>query len=227
METATANYFLVRCVGEYFIQSGTSHMLRTFDIELKLPQWDHALSLCRFHVLPMLIGKKDQSFQSIRRCVVVSITTKTGGPVAGLPVALQNHEQLRALVESNNISLDVDMYTDIIGLRGRVKFALAHPEQFEKEEVRKRKSYATLHTALDLNADAFNAVSIPEAEFKTTVEKDKKGEMLAGGPPPDTTSQSGDTTEEDTTPPTEPPVSEAGAAGTAKEDEEVDLGDFA
>jgi len=224
MDMKDMNYFIVRCVGEYFIQSGTDNMLRMFDIELKLPKWDHALGLCRFHLLPKLISKKDLAYKQMRRCVILSITTKDGGPVVGLPVALQNREQLGALVESNGINLDVDMYTDIIGLRGRVKYALAHPEQFEKDEVRKRKVHATLHTALDLNADAFNAVSIPEADIKTKVETDQEVEGMLEPTP---TTQTSGTQTEDTTPPAEPPVSEAGAAGQGQEDEDVDLGDFA
>lgn len=201
------NFFLVQLVGEYFIKSGTENMLRSFDIELKLPKWQHALSMARNHVLPPLMSEKDPGFNGIRRCIILQVKTKDGHDVAGLPFSMQNRDQLQDFVDSQGIMLDTRMYPDIIKLRKRVEFAKHNPGKFKKQEVGKQRSYATISEALSLNTDVLAKVQKVDIDVqaKATPQESAGGikvvisdEALSAA------------TQEDSTPPAEPPVQEAG-----------------
>ena len=209
------NYFLVRLIGEYFIKSGTSNMLRSFNIELKLPRWQHCLSMARNHLLPALIGEKDMAYNGIRRCIVVDIKTKEGNDVEGLPFTLQNKEQLRRHVESNGININVDMYPDLIKLRKRVEFAKYNPDRFAKQEQGKQRSYASISEALSLNADVLDDIEETVPDIQASSKAQPSADTTASKPhqEPMPTDSS-----KDTTAPAKSSVPAAGADAEGQED---------
>ncbi len=153
------NYFNVEIIGDYFTATSMGNVIKPFGpVMLKMRDWTSCQMLARRHILPALISKADMEFKDIRRCIVLGVYTQDKQPVHGLPVKFMSREQIKMEARSNNIPLRVDIYPDVVQLRGKLKMARNNPDKFKEMEQRTIRAFDKIGDALTINADVFNDI---------------------------------------------------------------------
>ena len=151
--------FNVELVGDYFVASATGSVVRPFGpVKLKMRTWNSCQMLARQHLLPNLLSKADPEYKSIRRCVVLGVTTAKDDAVFGMPIKFMSVKQIEQEVKSNGIPIRVDMYPDIITLRSKLRMARENPERFKQSEQKHVQAFSKLGDAIDLNAGLFDKI---------------------------------------------------------------------
>ncbi len=153
------NYFNVDVFGDYFVAGASGNTVKPFPrVTLRLPVWENCQNLVRKHILPKLLRDADSGFASMRKCIVEQVTTPDGQQVHGLPLVFMSRTQIDMEARSKGIPLRVDMYPDIIDLRGKLRKARADIEKFKKEEIRHSAAYNKIGDAMAMNEHVFDSL---------------------------------------------------------------------
>ena len=164
-EAEDKNYFNVDVFGDYFVAGASGNTVKPFPmVTMKLPVWENCQNILRRHVLPTLLKKVDPGFASMRLCVVEQVTTSDGEQVYGIPLTFMSRSQIATEARSKGFPLRVDMYPNIVDLRGKLRKARANPDKFKKEEMRHASAYGKIGDALNLNKDVFSRLKAKSDE---------------------------------------------------------------
>ena len=156
--------YLVKVRGEYFAAAaGNRKILSIYELEVKLPSMDKALSVIKNKLLDKLLKLKYSDYINYRTHELVSF--KALGiteDLEHLPLHLQGREQLIKYIKKAKLPIDENIYIELGGLRKAVALCEADPKKYAETAIADRAEYEEDRKLQDLNPEIDPGVSVSE-----------------------------------------------------------------
>jgi hypothetical protein len=143
--------------GEYHARLDEKRKVaKPFELTVKLPALDKALSVLRRKLLPVLLTKKDPQFVAVRTADIVDVKPLSPTTPESQNLQFMSRPKLLQYIAEYSVPLDprLDEYKDTVALRDAVMDHRANPRGFEEREARRRADRAETAAVLAMNGGA-------------------------------------------------------------------------
>ncbi len=176
--------YLVKVRGDYFAAAaGNRKIIARYELEVKLPTMDRALSIIKNKLLDPLLKRKYPDYINYRTHEMVSFKALgSAGDPKHLPLHLQGREQLIEHIEKKKLAIDPIIYPELTGLRKAIALCETDPKKYVQVAKADKSEFLENKALADLNPALKEKGSVPAKEEKPKEQGDAP--PPAASPPP-------------------------------------------
>jgi hypothetical protein len=149
----TATIYKVCVIGEYQAQTVGGRVLKSYTVEVRLPSLDCALSIIKNKLLDSALRNKYKDYAGFRTHVIEKSELVEGSPSkAPKGPEFLGMEDLLKLVDSEELPVDAQLYTDVESLRFAIRMAREDEEAFLVQQQKDKLEFEDNQLLAELNS---------------------------------------------------------------------------